>query len=1124
MKSHQGLAPLALVLLSLSFAQTSSAQAVHLSHTSLSFSGHAVGQPSSPLTVTLVNPDAFTPLSISSITASGDYSETDNCNGSVAPSGSCTLSIVFKPNAVGLLPGVITLNDDANDSPQLIAATGAGLLPVNPSPATVTFGTVAVGSTSSAQTVTITNGLAKSVSIKFSASSDFTAAAGGTTPCGSSLPGKSACTVSVKFAPTVAGTVNGALSIKQSINATPAVVPLSGTGSGGSTPPLSFSPGNVAFGNIAAGTSSQKTVSVTNTSASTVTISALAASGDYTVAGVSPSPCGGALAPNGHCSIAITFQPTATTEVDGAVSITNNSSVRTQILNLSGKGIQAVSLSPNSLTFAAQQQGTSSAPQSVTVTNHLRTPLTLNSTSLTGGYSMTTNCGNTLAASATCTIAVTFTPIAKSGAVNGTLTINSSAPSSPVLLQLHGQSTGSLTRFAYVANRGDNTISMYTVNLHTGQLRSNGYVLAAQQPNTITVAPSNKFAYVVNSQDNTVSVFAIDSATGFLTQNSALTVATGSIPTSLSLTPSGTFAYVSNDDGTVSGYAVDAGTGALTAAPGSPFPAGNNPYSVAVSPSGNFVYVDNLGDATVSAFQIDASTGALTQIVGSPFPAGTLPAGIVVDPSGKFAYVVNFFDNTISAYQINASTGALVQVPGSPYPTGTEPDGVAIDNSGRYVFVANGFGGSVSVYSINLSTGALATVPGSPFATPGNDPFSVTVDATNQFVYVGDPGFDNVSTFALNGATGALALVAIAPTRVSPYAAAVVAGPAPIAYLPKFAYATDTPDQRADAYLVGTVTGELSNISATPTGGYPYSVSADPFGRWAFAVNQGTQTISVYSIDPVTGSLTPVPGSPFPADVGAFIGAVDPSGRFLFVSADPNVSAYTIDQASGALTPVPGSPFPGSGVAPISLAVDPSGRFLYLADTGTSITPSTVSALAINPVTGALTAVPGSPFPAGTEPFSVVVEASGRFVYVANAGDSSICAYSINPASGALTAIGSPLPASGVETLAVHPFGSFLYATLVPQTTNNTIGGYSINPVTGSLTEIPGSPFATGEQPEWVAIDPSGKFLYAPNANDRDFNSIFEYSIDPASGALSQFDVFNPAQYPGVMTVTGVYH
>ncbi len=121
-----------------------------------------------------------------------------------------------------------------------------------------------------------------------------------------------------------------------------------------------------------------------------------------------------------------------------------------------------------------------------------------------------------------------------------------------------------------------------------------------------------------------------------------------------------------------------------------------------------------------------------------------------------------------------------------------------------------------------------------------------------------------------------------------------------------------------------------------------------------------------------------------------------------------DVSAYTIDGATGALMEVDGSPFP-AGSGPWSVTVDPTGQFAYVANGGSN----NVSAYSIDGTTGALTEIDGSPFPAGSAPRSVTVDPAGRFAYVANSG-SNVSAYSIDGTTGALTEVaGSPLVGDG---------------------------------------------------------------------------------------------------------------
>ena len=98
--------------------------------------------------------------------------------------------------------------------------------------------------------------------------------------------------------------------------------------------------------------------------------------------------------------------------------------------------------------------------------------------------------------------------------------------------------------------------------------------------------------------------------------------------------------------------------------------------------------------------------------------------------------------------------------------------------------------------------------------------------------------------------------------------------------------------------------------------------------QFAYVTNSGDNTVSSYTINPVTGAW--IAGSPFPAGAQPNSVAVDPSGKFACVAnIGGNVSGYTIKPVTGALTAIAGSPF-SAGDFPRSLAVDPSGSFVYV--------------------------------------------------------------------------------------------------------------------------------------------------------------------------------------------------
>jgi hypothetical protein len=141
------------------------------------------------------------------------------------------------------------------------------------------------------------------------------------------------------------------------------------------------------------------------------------------------------------CSIGVTFAPSISGIIKGGVALTDNAAVGQQVLNVSGTAVPPVTFSPASLIFAAQNVGTTSAPQTVTLTNNLNTTLTGIGIVASGDFSATpggtTPCTSTVVAKGSCTFNVTFTP-SQTGAIKGGITVTDSASSSPQLVNLTG--------------------------------------------------------------------------------------------------------------------------------------------------------------------------------------------------------------------------------------------------------------------------------------------------------------------------------------------------------------------------------------------------------------------------------------------------------------------------------------------------------------------------------------------------------------------------------------------------------------------------------------------------------------------------------------------------------------
>jgi hypothetical protein len=402
---------------------------ISLSAGNLAFGNQPLGTTSAAKSVTLTNIGSGS-VTINSIVPSGDFAvPTNTCTSSLAGGAHCTITVTFKPSVTGSVTGDVTVSYPGEGSPQRVGLTGTGLGPITLSPTSLSFGTITVGSTSPAKTVTLTNNENTSLNISHTASGDYSIAS---TTCGATLGSKASCTMKITFHPKQNGTANGAVTVTYNAGFSPQEVALSGSGTGGVASPLTFTPSSLSFGNVPVGTSASKTVTVKNNSASTVTISKVAASGDYTVTG-----CSTTLTALKTCTMTVTFKPSVKGTINGSAAITDNTIVSPEIYDISGTGVSPLSLSTNSLSFGTLTVGTASAAQTVTLTNNLGSALSV-SHSASGDYALGGGtCGATLAAHKSCNLSVSFTPTA-TGAISGVVTVTYGSTFSPEEVALNG--------------------------------------------------------------------------------------------------------------------------------------------------------------------------------------------------------------------------------------------------------------------------------------------------------------------------------------------------------------------------------------------------------------------------------------------------------------------------------------------------------------------------------------------------------------------------------------------------------------------------------------------------------------------------------------------------------------
>jgi|CZKD01.1.fsa_nt_gi hypothetical protein len=401
----------------------------------LTFPSVPVGNSSAPQTITLAN-TGNAALSISAIEAAGDYAQTNNCPPSLSAGSSCAINVTFAPTTSGTRTGTVTVSDSVAGSPQIVGLTGTGVgltAVVVLTPTSLVFPSTPLGTTSTSQTVTLTNTGNAALSISLvQVAGDYAQ----TNTCATSLSAGSSCAINVTFTPTASGSRSGAVTISDSVAGSPQIVGLTGTGVA-SAAVVVLTPTSLVFPSTPLGTTStSQTATLTNTGNAALSISLVQVAGDY----AQTNTCPASLSAGSSCAINVTFAPTASGIRAGTVTVRDSVAGSPQIVGLTGTGVAlaaVVVLTPTSLVFPNVPLRTSSTSQTVTLTNTGNAALNISGIQVAGDYAQTNNCPSTVAAGATCTISVAFAPTT-SGIRSGTVTVSDNVAGSPQSVGLSG--------------------------------------------------------------------------------------------------------------------------------------------------------------------------------------------------------------------------------------------------------------------------------------------------------------------------------------------------------------------------------------------------------------------------------------------------------------------------------------------------------------------------------------------------------------------------------------------------------------------------------------------------------------------------------------------------------------
>jgi 6-phosphogluconolactonase (cycloisomerase 2 family) len=398
--------------------------------------------------------------------------------------------------------------------------------------------------------------------------------------------------------------------------------------------------------------------------------------------------------------------------------------------------------------------------------------------------------------------------------------------------------------------------------------------------------------------------------------------------------------------------------------------------------------------------------------------------------------------------------------------------------------------------------------------------------STNGLVLVGSQGSSVIQTFSFNLNNGHVGSVANSTNDTGSQTCILNGSPASMVVHPAGTYAyvifnksSQCPNATQFGIAVFQVKsdGTLSQVGSLMSDPNPVSLAVDAAGKFLF-VAEGIDS------EPSAPNSAPCPQTQ--AQYGICVYAIG-SGGTLTPAGGASLSglaSQTPNIAAVASTP---TVFPGTGINGTQNSVcsagnnPPTSQFLYAVDSNNYV----VWEFSVDTTTGALGTPQGvsqvPSFVTDAVPVAVAVDPCDRFLYVSDNLHNKVNAYTICTTviangvcpfpNGKLNDVpGSPFSvsgsANGLGPLVVDPYGNNVYVLGF-----NTVSSFKISPVSGSLTPLTPATVNTGSQPTSIAIRADDNWMFVTNYQSQ---SVSQYSITPATGALSVLPTITTDNYP----------
>jgi cytochrome c553 len=719
-------------------------------------------------------------------------------------------------------------------TPTYIAVTNAPSIAL--SATSLSFASQNVGSTSTAQTLTVSNATNATAALAFTsigttAGSDFSVS-GGTCSTTNTVAAGGSCTVNLSFRPTAAGTRNGTLTLAHNGAGGRSDVSLSGTGVS-TTPVASASPSTLTFSSVVGTASLPLRVTLSNTGTGNLVLSSLALGGshasDFGLAGSSTCSANTSLAGGSSCAIDVVFTPGATGSRSSTLTVAHNATGTPTTITLVGTGTATaqpgIALDATSIDLGNQVVDVTSSARTITLTNSGTAALTLSSVALTGtdggNFVLGGSCsaGASVAARGTCTITVAMRPITL-GTKVATLNIASNAPTGTATVAVRGVSV----------NTPAPEVGLSQAALDFGSVTFGVRSIAR----TVTLSNTGTAAMTISSIASTSSEFAV-------THNcpSSLAVAASCV-ISVTFTPTNanvaesvvitTNALSSPNSIVLTGLGSTATMPALTWQPAASSLAFASTVVGVTSASQSLTLVNQgPGTALINSLGVagaDASSFAIAS-------GSTCRAGLSLAPNATCSVVVSFVPGSTGAKTANLQIAS----------NATPPGDVVLSGSGASPSTGSG---TITVSPTTLDFSSIGIVTGQTSS-------SLTVTVSNGSAAVATVSRIAVSgQFAIVSSTNACATSGVTLSPGGSCTVAVVFSPTAAGSATGTLSFATTSNQTVDVALRGQAN------AATPRLAWQGNTTSLAFSSTVAGMTSATQTLMLTNPGSVAATLSGV--------------------------------------------------------------------------------------------------------------------------------------------------------------------------------------------------------------------------------------------------------------------------